>query len=225
MRFPNMSGAKVAARLGAVLGALRRGAGIFVALLILIWVVLPLLPKGSGLQFGMGYRAFFTAMLLLGALFSWFLGKERISFPRSSGGVLASLAAVYLLTIGALVLAGVVYPQFQRPLPPGAAEAVAAKRGERLFWSETGKAGCFRCHAIEGRGGTRGPDLTRVASRAGERVSGMTAEQYLLEKVAAGATYQFRVPEYAPLMPRFGPILSEEQVRDLIAYLLSLELK
>jgi len=218
-----MSGTKVAASLSVVLGALRRGAGIFVALLLFIWVALPLLPEGTGLRFGMGYRAFFTAMLIIGAIFFWFLGKERVAFPRSSGGVLASLVAVYLLTIGALVLAGVVYPQFPRPLPPGAVEQEAAKRGKALFWSETGKAGCFRCHAAGGRGGSRGPDLTNVASRAGDRVPGLTAEQYLVEKVSAGMTYKFTVPEYAPMMPPFGQFMSEEEVRDLVAYLMSLE--
>ncbi|MFQ5875084.1 MAG: c-type cytochrome [Dehalococcoidia bacterium] len=171
----------------------------------------------------MGYRAFFTAMLLLGAAFFWLLGKERIPHPQSSGGVLASLAAVFMLTIGVLVLAGVVYPQFPRPLPPGAVEQEAAKRGEALFWSETGKAGCFRCHAVGGRGGTRGPDLTRVALRAGDRVPGLTAEQYLLEKVSAGMTYEFTVPEYAPMMPPFGQFMSEEEINDLVAYLMSLE--
>lgn len=223
MAFQRASGAKPALRLSSVRRALKGAPGIFILLLLLIWVALSLLPEATGLRFGLGYQMFFTAMLLLGALFFWFLGKERLSPPRNSGGVLVSLAAVYLLTIGALVLAGVMYPQFQPPLPPGAAEQEAAKRGEKLFWNETGKAGCFRCHSVGGRGGTRGPDLANVALRAGERVPGLTAEQYLLEKVAAGLTYQYKVAEYTPMMPPFGKILSEEQISDLVAYLLALE--
>lgn len=197
--------------------------GVFLALLLLIWVALPLIPEETGLRFGMGYRAFFTAMLILGALFFWFLGKERVPSPKSTAGVLGSLAGVFLLTVGVLVAAGLVYPQFQRPLPPGAAEQEAAKLGKVLFWSETGKAGCFRCHAIGGRGGIRGPDLTSVASRAGDRVPGLTGEQYLLAKVSAGMTYKFTVPDYTPMMPPFSRFMSEEELKDLVAYLLTLK--
>lgn len=204
-----------------MLWVFNRGRSVFLTLMLLVWVALPLLPEETGLRFGMGYRAFFTAMLLLGALFFWFLGKERIPLPRSTWGVLASLMAVYLLTIGALVLAGVVYPQFQRPESPGRAALVAADRGKDLFWSDS--VGCFRCHSAGGKGGTRGPDLTRVASRAEQRVPGLTAEGYLMEKIAAGATYQFKVPEYAPMMPPFGQLLPGEQIKDLVAYLLSLK--
>lgn len=203
------------------LPSLKGGLALFLALLLLIWLALPLVPEGTGLRFGTGYRIFFTAMTLLGTLFFWFLGKERIPYPRGPAGVLISLTAVYLVTIGLLVLAGVVYPQFQRPQPAGAAAQEAAGRGKDLFWSDN--VGCFRCHSAGGRGGARGPDLTQVASRAGARVAGLTADQYLLEKVSAGMTYRFTVPEYAPMMPPFGQFMSEEEVKDLVAYLLTLE--
>ncbi|MBI3953977.1 MAG: cytochrome c [Chloroflexi bacterium] len=214
-------GAGRASRVTAALRALRGGPGTLLGLLILIWAVLPLIPDDTGIRFGLGYRAFFTAMLLLGTLFFWFLGKQRIAPPRGSGGVLASLAAVYLVTTGVLVAAGSVYPQFPRPQPPGAAAQEAAGRGKELFWGAS--VGCFRCHSIGGKGGTRAPDLTHVASRAGQRVPGLTAERYLSEKVKAGATYEYKVPEYAPIMPPFGQVLSQEQLENLVAYLLTLK--
>lgn len=197
--------------------------GVFLVLLLLIWVGLPLVPEGTGLRFGMGYQVFFTTMTLLGALFFWFLSMERIPQPRGSMGVVASLTAVYLVTIGILVVVGVIYPQFSLPSSAQGTEQDAAKRGKVLFWSETGKAGCFRCHAIAGRGGTRGPDLTSVALMAGDRVAGLAADQYLLEKVRAGMTYRFNVPEYTPMMPPFGQFMSEEEIKDLVAYLLTLK--
>lgn len=201
-----------------LLRALRGRSGTILGLLLVIWVILPLLPEETGLRFGMGYRAFFTVMVLLATLFFWFLEKDSIPQPRSPACVLAALGAVCALTVGSLVLVGVVYPQFQRPEPPGAAAQSARERGKELFWGTN--VGCFRCHTIGGTGGTRGPDLSRVAARAGDRVVGLTAEQYLRQKIAAGATYQFKVPEFAPIMPPFGQMLSEEQVNDLVAYLI-----
>lgn len=219
MKLRVIPGPRQALRVGTALWAHKGSLGVFTGLMVVIWVLLPLVPEETGFRFGMGYQAFFTAMLLLAALFFWFLGRERVPHPRGSGGVLASLAAVYLLTVGALVGAGVAYPQFQRPEPPVVASEDASERGKDLFWSSS--VGCFRCHAIEGTGGTRAPDLTHVASRAGQRVAGLSADQYLLEKVSAGATYRFKVPEYAPIMPPFEKMLAKEQVRDLVAYLLT----
>ncbi|MEK7281299.1 MAG: hypothetical protein AAB037_02970, partial [Chloroflexota bacterium] len=92
--------------------------GIVLALLLLIWVGLPLIPEETRLQFGSRYQIFFTAILGLAAIFFWFLGKESIPYPRSSGGVIVSLAVVFLLTVGIFVAEGHVYPNFQRPLPP-----------------------------------------------------------------------------------------------------------
>ncbi len=212
-------------RMSAALRALKRGPVIFIVLLLFIWVALPLVPEETGLRFGMGYRAFFTVMVLLSALLFWLLGKDQIPYPRSTAGVLGSLAGVFLLIVGLLVMAGVVYPQFELPRPPEAAAQDAVGRGNELFFLEQqrGGGGCVQCHAISGRGGTRGPDLTQVASRAGDRVPGLTAEQYLLEKVRAGLTYEFTVPEYTPMMPPFESILTQEQLQDVVAYLLSLE--
>ncbi len=173
----------------------------------------------------MGYRAFFTAMLFLSGLVFWLLGKETVPLPRSTAGVLGSLTAVFLLTVGLLVLAGVVYPQFVLPEPPEAASQDAAERGKGLFLSSS--VGCFRCHTIKDVGGPlgrpRGPDLTEVASRAGSRVTDLTAQQYLREKIKAGKTYEFLVPDYTPMMQEFGKILSAEQIDDLVTFLLSLE--
>ncbi len=44
-----------------------------------------------------------------------------------------------------------------------------------------------------------------------------------MEKVKAGMTYDYKVPEYTPIMPPFGAFLSEDQIDDLVAFLLTLE--
>ncbi len=45
-----------------------------------------------------------------------------------------------------------------RPYLPG-----DPRRGERLFFDPESNAGCARCHAVNGRGGTVGPELTGIA--------------------------------------------------------------
>ena len=201
---------------------LKRLPRVRLALLLILWVALPLVPPESGLRFGLGFRVFFTVVLAAGTVFFWLLGRERIAQPRSTVGVLVSVAGVYVATVGLVVAVAVVSPQFGLPRPQEEVKGQeATERGKALFFRED--IGCFRCHTVAGTGGTRGPDLTRVAARAGERVPGLSPEQYLQEKVKSGASYQFTVPEYVPIMPSFGQILSEEQVEDLVAYLLSLK--
>lgn len=66
------------------------------------------------------------------------------------------------------------------PQSPGAGDPVA--QGQKLFLS----VGCTGCHTIQGLPGATGkvgPELTHVASTAGQRVPGMTAEQYFRRKV------------------------------------------
>lgn len=192
------------------------------ALLLVIWVALPLVPEETGLRFGFGFRAFFSAAVLLSIAFFWLLDHEHVPQPKGTAGVLGSIALVYVLTVGFLTAVTFLSPQFG--LPRGETEAAAEEatmRGEALFWKP--ELACFQCHTIGGRGGSRGPDLTRVGARAAQRVPGLTAEQYLREKVRAGAAYEFKVPGYVPMMPGVGQTLSSEQLDDLVAYLLSLK--
>lgn len=69
---------------------------------------------------------------------------------------------------------GDVVATYQETLQGGRANA-----GRRIFYQHAG-AQCVRCHAIEGRGGDVGPDLTTVAA-------GLTREQLLQALVDPGA--------------------------------------
>lgn len=196
---------------------------VLLAVLAVVWGALPLVPESTGLRFGWVYQVFFTVMALLAQLFFWFLGLERIRMPERPAAVVGSVAGVFLVTVVLLVGAGVIYPQFPVPQPKRASAGEgqqAAERGRELFTSPS--VGCFRCHRIAGKGGVRGPDLTQVATTAGGRVEGLTAKEYLLAKVRAGSTYDFRVPRYAPMMPAFKALVAPQQIDDLVAYLLTL---
>ncbi|MFQ5873403.1 MAG: c-type cytochrome [Dehalococcoidia bacterium] len=191
-----------------------------VALLLIIWVAPLLIPERSGIKFGLGYQLLFTFMVLLGTLVFWLLGQPSLAQPKGTGRVVGIIVGVFLVTVTLLVVAGAVYPQFDLPEAPGAVAQEAAERGEGLFFSDN--VGCFRCHTISGRGGTRGPDLTHVASRTGERVPGLSAEEYIRQSTCdPGAIV---VEPYDNIMlPGFCDRLAEQEIDDLVAFLLTLE--
>lgn len=201
--------------------AIRSRSAALLVVLLVIWLALPYVPEETGFQFGWVYRVFFTVMAALTAVFFWFLGRERIRTPERPAAVVGSVAAVFLVTVGLAVTAGVVYPQFPVPQAKKApVQQQAAERGRELFVSPS--VGCFRCHRIAGKGGIRGPDLTSIASTAEGRVPGLTAREYLLEKLRAGSTYDFKVPKYAPMMPPYKALVSQAEIEDLVAYLTTL---
>ncbi|MBI3962243.1 MAG: c-type cytochrome [Deinococcus sp.] len=190
--------------------------------LAVIWVLLPLLPAGSGLHFGSQYRVFFSIVVASAGLFFALLNLGPLPQPRSQWGVLGSIALVYLATVGVLVAIGVLYPQFEVPRPTEEAAGVTAEeRGQALFLSP--EVGCFACHSITAigvRGGQRAPDLSGVGSRAAARVPGESAEGYIGEHIKRGSDQNyFVVPGFAPIMPPFGQRLSQGQLADLVAFL------
>ena len=75
----------------------------------------------------------------------------------------------------------------------------------------------------DGRGLT-GPPLNGIADRAGERVPGQSAEEYIANSIwNSGA---FRVPGYDQQMAAFGPevvdplnVMTPEQLYSIVAYL------
>jgi cytochrome c2 len=102
------------------------------------------------------------------------------------------------------------------PTPTPGSSAEAARRGQ-VVW-ET--AGCAACHQIGESGGDTGPDLSRVATVAASRVADLSAEAYLRESFLLPDL--FVVEGYAA-GAGCGGVLSQSQLNDLIAYLLTLE--
>jgi mono/diheme cytochrome c family protein len=98
----------------------------------------------------------------------------------------------------------------------------SADRGEELFReSFDGLPSCETCHTINASRRV-GPGLGNIGGVAGDRVGGESAEQYLLSSIVAPGT--FVVDGYSNMMPSsFGDSLSDEQLLDLIAYLLTLK--
>ncbi len=111
------------------------------------------------------------------------------------------------------------------PAISGDAEAGKALFNQPVFQSSSGIAsGCYTCHYVEAsRGNFTGPNLAGVGSRAATTVSGLSAVEYLYNSIVNPNDY---VVEgfVAGLMPQnYGEVLTQEQIDNLVAYLLTLK--
>ncbi|MBV7337906.1 cytochrome c [Chloroflexi bacterium TSY] len=92
-----------------------------------------------------------------------------------------------------------------------------AELGESVFQSP--ESGCLACHQI-GHEGLRGPDLAGAGARAAERVSGMSAEDYLYESLVDPCAYI--VEGFDCIMPTtILQMLGPAKVTAMVAYLQS----
>ena len=101
--------------------------------------------------------------------------------------------------------------------PAGSAPTnAAAGQGALLFQAK----GCSGCHSIAGvaESASIGPNLTRLASVAGERVSGLSAEEYVMQSIRDPQA--FTVPDFGPdTMPTLQ--VSDREVEVLVEFLLA----
>ncbi|MBI2325098.1 MAG: cytochrome c [Chloroflexi bacterium] len=201
----------------------RRRRALLVAgsLLVAVWTVPALLPEEIGLGFGASYRLFFSAFVVAGFLLFELLGSPASVTSVAPRHVLLNVVLVYSVTVGGLVSLGQLYPQFEVPrLRPGQTDLTPEERGKAIFWDRS--VGCFACHAIDGIGGRRAPDLSGIGTRAAARKPGVAAEEYIRGHIRQGSQYG-PVAGYAPIMPPFEKRLAPELLDDLVLYLVSLQ--
>ncbi len=103
------------------------------------------------------------------------------------------------------------------PTEAPAAVVGDAVDGETLF---SGTSGCAGCHSTSDAT-VIGPGLAGIGTIAETRVAGESADEYLTAAIIA--PNDFLVPDFPGIMPgNFGQSLSEQEVADLVAYLISL---
>lgn len=99
-----------------------------------------------------------------------------------------------------------------------------AERGLQIFGQGQADAPpCSTCHqTVSGQVGfSVGPNLAGIAERAGMRVGGLTAEEYLRQSVLEPGRYI--VSGYRNMMyADYDSYLTDQNIQDLIAYLLTL---
>ena len=102
-----------------------------------------------------------------------------------------------------------------------------AARGKKLYESSTlgpkSAEGCVTCHNYDESEGEsdKAPYTAGTGTRAESRVPGMTGEEYIHESIFTPDAYVVENYNAGDMYQEWGKDLNEQQVADLIAYLLS----
>lgn len=92
--------------------------------------------------------------------------------------------------------------------------------GEEIFYSGGSTLlGCSTCHSLDGTDNV-GPSLMGISDRAGDRVNGLSAEDYIRNSIIAPSAYL--VAGYNDSMPTlYAEQLTQEEIDDLVKFLLT----
>ena len=101
----------------------------------------------------------------------------------------------------------------------------SAQAGEKLFEQAAieNQAGCSTCHSLEPDMILVGPSLAGIANRAGERVAELSAEDYLRQSIIDPDAYTVEGFSASVMPLVWSSVLDEEQINDLVAFLLTLK--
>jgi mono/diheme cytochrome c family protein len=133
---------------------------------------------------------------------------------------LAIATTAFYTYVGQLVPQKEVHPPVDVSISKDMSPDEMRKVGREIM---EGKGLCFTCHTIGKSGALRFPDLQGIATRAGTRVPGLSALDYLAQSIYEPGAYI--VPGFNPGMPVINkpPIgLSDQEILAVIAYLQSL---
>ncbi len=99
--------------------------------------------------------------------------------------------------------------------------------GEKLFKQtvigSASSPGCVTCHSLDVDVALVGPSQAGVASRAGSSVSGQSAEQYLRNSIINPNDHIVEGFAEGVMYPNYGAELSDQEVDDLVAFMLTLK--
>ncbi len=96
--------------------------------------------------------------------------------------------------------------------------------GEQIFRNGVdGAPACISCHSLDPSQNTPAPSLVGLADRAGSRVPGLSAEDYVRQSIMTPNAYV--VPSYGAglMFQNYANVLTTDQINDLIAYVLTLK--
>lgn len=99
-----------------------------------------------------------------------------------------------------------------------------AAAGEALFAQTiiVDQAGCATCHSLEPDVVIVGPSMAGIASRASSTIAGLSAEDYIRQSILAPNDYIVEGYPAGVMVPVWEETLTEEELDNLVAYLLTL---
>lgn len=97
----------------------------------------------------------------------------------------------------------------------------APGEGAALFESRVlgGQAGCVTCHSLTPDRVLVGPSLAGVGERAGNGVTGLSAEAYLLTSIVEPDAYVVEGFDSGRMPSNWGDVLSDDEIAALVDYL------
>jgi hypothetical protein len=124
-------------------------------------------------------------------------------------------AGIVITAVIVVLLAGATVAVYAVDPIEGRSGTAASADGQTVFLT----AGCTGCHSLAGvaNEGFIGPNLTGLPDRAGERVEGLSAEDYVRQSVLDPQAYI--VDGYGEVMPTLP--LDTAEVDALVGFLLS----
>jgi predicted small secreted protein len=101
----------------------------------------------------------------------------------------------------------------------------AASAGKELFAQSVigTQAGCSTCHSLEEGVVIVGPSMAGIGSRAATQVAGTNAEDYLRQSILEPDAHLVEGFPAGTMPQVWGDELTEEQISNLIAYMLTLK--
>lgn len=103
--------------------------------------------------------------------------------------------------------------------------ASPVQAGEQLFAQDVigNQTGCKTCHSLEPDRTIVGPSLAQIGVRAGERVTGISAEDYIRQSILEPDAYVVEGYVRGTMPGVWDTTLTNEQLDHLVAYLLTLK--
>ncbi|MEJ2748978.1 MAG: cytochrome c [Anaerolineae bacterium] len=97
--------------------------------------------------------------------------------------------------------------------------------GKKLFTSQIigTQPGCITCHSLTPDEVIVGPSMAGIASRAGSRVPGLSAEEYIRQSILEPDAYLVETFPAGTMPQVWGQELSDDQVNQIVAYLMTLK--
>ena len=124
-----------------------------------------------------------------------------------------------------LMFSSIVLALFALLLSACSTPGTPAEEGAKLFAQKTleDQPGCITCHSLQPETIIIGQSLNGIASRAGSTVPGLSAEEYIRESILDPNAYLEEGFPIDTMPPVWGDRLSETQVDELVAFLLTLK--